>query len=100
VWTFADEARAEDFLADARTAGSAPACGEGDGARVSSAGVSTASGVSWLVTQKATSEVDHMWVVRSGTRVTLLRVMQFGDDLKSTAGDQTVLENLEKALEQ
>ncbi|NUR60503.1 MAG: hypothetical protein HOV87_17850 [Catenulispora sp.] len=100
VWTFADEAKAEDFLADARTAGSAPACGEGDGAEVSSTGVSTASGVSWLLTQKATSEVDHMWVVRSGSRVTLLRVSQSGDAFKSTAGDKTVLENLEKALQQ
>jgi len=106
VLTFADEAKAGAFLADARTAGSVPNCvlnpKSGD-TRVAAQGASTDDGVSWTVTQPSgapglAESVDHWYVVQSGNRVSMFRVMQFGDDFKSTAGDKTVLQDLEAAL--
>ncbi|MEY9925498.1 hypothetical protein ABH926_000118 [Catenulispora sp. GP43] len=104
VFTFADEAKASAFLADARNAGSAPACGSGRDALVPAPGVSTGDGVSWLINQQHSSvdnlpSVEHTWVVRVGDRVAMLRVSQFGSDFKSTAGDKKVFADLQAALE-
>jgi hypothetical protein len=104
VLTFADAAKAEAYLADAKGAGSAPACGTGSSAQVPSPGVSTEHGVSWVVTQpdggvEHLPSVAHMWLAQSGNRVAVLRLMQFGTDYKSTSGDAKVLADLQQALE-
>jgi len=104
VFTFADEAQASAFLADARQAGSGQTCDSGPEATVPSPGVSTDDGVSWLITQQVSPvdhlpSVDHSWLVRSGNRVALLRVDQFGSDFRSTADDVKILAQMRQALE-
>jgi hypothetical protein len=104
VVTFADEAKAEAYLADAKGAGSAPACGTGSAAQVPSSGVSTEHGVSWVVTQQDggtdhLQQVQHVWLAQSGNRIAFLRTMQFGTDFKSTSGDAKVLAEMQQALE-
>ncbi|GAA1970390.1 hypothetical protein [Catenulispora subtropica] len=101
VFTFPDrDTAAAAFLAGARTAGSPQSCAGVADAEVASPGVSTADGVSWLLTQKATLVgYTHFYVVQVDDRVALLRVNQIGGDtLRSTTGDETVLQNLKAAL--
>jgi len=105
VITFADSAKAEAYLEDARGAGSAKACGTGPTAPVPSPGVSTEHGVSWVVREQDTvvegshmPSVSHSYLVQDGNRVAVLRVMQWSDDLRSTAQDAKVLNELEQAL--
>ena len=103
VFTFADEAQASAFLADARQAGGAPACGSGPTATVPSPGLSTDHGLSWLTTQQVSPvdklpETVHGWLVQSGNRVAVLRVDQFGSDFRSTANDLDVLSEMRQAL--
>lgn len=105
VFSFADADAASAYLADARNAGTAQAsCGTGPFSQVPAPGASTGYGVSWLLTQRQSGVdgmplVTHNYLVRAGNRVALLRVTQFGDDFRSTAGDATLLAELRQALE-
>lgn len=105
VYTFADEAEASAFLADARHAPDRdPGCGSGPGAVKSAPGVSTDYGLSWLTLQQD-SGVRHLpsdthdFVVQSGNRVALLTVNQFGTAFTDTTDDLKVLADMRQALE-
>lgn len=104
VFTFADGDAAAAFMADARTAVSARGCAGVPGAEATSPGLSTAGGVSWVVTQQDGGvnhlpSVGHQYLVQADNRVALLRVMQFGTDFQSTVGDAKVLAEMQQALE-
>lgn len=103
VFSFADEKEAAAFLADARRAGSAPACDQGPRARVHSPGVGTAYGVSWLMHQRnggsdGPPAVSHSWLVQAGNRVALLNTEMLGADFPDT-NDAKVLSDMLRALE-
>jgi hypothetical protein len=106
VWTTADEADAERILVDARTASTENCATTLQGRPIYTLlpGASTDYGVSWITrnVDKPNAELpdstDHTFMVRSGTKVSMLRVSHFGDDFSDTSGDRAVLDNMLKAL--
>ena len=100
VLTFANGDAAAAFMAEARTAVSTRGCAGVPGAEVTTPGLSTADGVSWLTAGRdALVSYGHDYLVQADDRVALLRVNQLdADGIGSTAGDQAVLHNLVAAL--
>lgn len=105
VFTFADSRAAAEFMVKARAAVSPKTCPEASGTVVVAQGVSTADGVSWVTDQHperlsgSPGYHSHGYLVQVDDRVALLQVGQEGaDTYQGTAGDTTVLKNLEAAL--
>ncbi|ACU76539.1 hypothetical protein Caci_7715 [Catenulispora acidiphila DSM 44928] len=102
VLTLPSRAAAAAFMAEARTAGSPRACAGVPGAEGVTPGVDTADGVSWEWTEAPPNAAmyGHGYLVRVDDRVAFLRLNQTGggDTVRGTAGDETVLKNLEAAL--